>query len=304
MRRGHRLIVRTGIRTLLFVRVGIVSAGAMGSAVGRALRTGGASVATTLAGRSERTARLAHEAGLEPLPDLDAVVATADVVLSIAPPEQAEAIAATLAAACTRTGAAPLVADLNAISPATGRRIEAAFSTVGLELVDGSISGPPPNDPGTTRIYLSGPRATDVAALPFAGVDVIQVGDQVGTASAVKMCTASIYKGSIALLTHALLTAQANGILEHVLRDLGERADGAARSIARSATKSGRYVGEMREIAATQAAAGLTPALFEAMGEVYAALARTALARGAPEDVDPGVELDRVLRDVAPEPGR
>jgi 3-hydroxyisobutyrate dehydrogenase-like beta-hydroxyacid dehydrogenase len=284
------------------VKAGIVSAGAMGSAVGGALRAGGAEVVTTLAGRSERTARLAREAGLETLPDLDAVVSACGVVLSIAPPDQAETIAADLAAAADRTGTTPLVADLNAVSPATARRLEAVLAGAGLDLVDGSISGPPPTNPGTTRIYLSGPRAAEIEALPFAGVDPIRVGDEVGTASAVKMCTASVYKGSVALLAHALLTARANGVLAYVLDDLGEPADGAALRVARSATKAYRYVGEMREIAATQAAAGLTPALFEAMAEVYEALSRSELAQGAPEDVDRGSSLDDVLAQLAPKP--
>ena len=78
---------------------------------------------TTVAGRSERTARLAREAGLECLPDLDAVVAGSDVVLSVAPPDQAEAIAGAIGAAATRRSASPLVADLNAISPARARRV-------------------------------------------------------------------------------------------------------------------------------------------------------------------------------------
>ena len=56
--------------------------------------------------------------------------------------------------------------------------------------------------------------------LPFAGVETIVVGAHVGAASAVKMSTASVYKGTSALLAHALLTADANGVLEHVLRDL------------------------------------------------------------------------------------
>jgi 3-hydroxyisobutyrate dehydrogenase-like beta-hydroxyacid dehydrogenase len=189
------------------------------------------------------------------------------------------------------------VADLNAISPARARRVEAVLAAAGLELVDGSISGPPPRKLGTTRIYLSGARAGAVAALPFTGVELVQVGDEVGTASAVKMCTASVYKGTVALLTHALSTARANGVLDHVLDDLGERADGAALMIARGATKSERYVGEMHEIAATQAAAGLTPALFEAMAVVYAALAETPAARKNPEDV--GAEgLESVLAEL------
>jgi len=286
------------------VRVGIVSAGAMGSAVGRALREGGAAVVTTLDGRSERTAHLAGEAGLELLADLDAVVAGAEIVLSIAPPGEAEAVAGDVAASAARTGTRPLVADLNAISPATVGRIDASLRRAGLDLVDGSISGPPPHAAGTTRIYLSGPRVDEVAALPFTRVGAIFVGDEVGTASAVKMCTASVYKGSVALLTHALLTAHSNGVLDHVLDDLGELADGAARSLARSATKSGRYVPEMLEIAATQAAAGLTPALFEAMAEVYAALSHGELARMAPEDVGADADLDAVLRKLAPESGR
>jgi 3-hydroxyisobutyrate dehydrogenase-like beta-hydroxyacid dehydrogenase len=232
--------------------------------------------------------------------DLDAVVAGADVVLSIGPPGEAGAIASAIAGAAARASAHPLVADLNAIAPATACRIEADLLEVGLELVDGSISGPPPRVPGTTRIYLSGPRAADVAALPLDGVDAIVIGDEVGTASAVKMCTASVYKGSVALLAEALLTARANGVLDHVLDDLGELAHGAARSIARSATKSGRYVAEMREIATTQAAAGLTPTLFEAMAIVYAAQASTAAGRGSPEDVAADLRLEAVLDELAP----
>jgi 3-hydroxyisobutyrate dehydrogenase-like beta-hydroxyacid dehydrogenase len=248
--------------------VGIVSPGAMGSAVGASLLRGGARVVATVAGRSVRTERLAREAGLELLPSLVEVVDSADVVLSIVPPDQAESVSADLAGA-------RLLVDLNAVSPATARRIS--------QEVDGSISGPPPG-PGTTRIYLSGPRAGEVAALPFDGVEVVVVGEEVGLASAVKMSTASVYKGSVALLAQALRAADHYGVLEHVLDDLGELASGAGRRIARAASKSDRYVGEMREISAAQGAAGLDSALFEAMALVYAEIAETRLGRAAPED--------------------
>ncbi len=251
------------------VTVGIVSPGTMGSAVGDALQRGGARVVTTIAGRSERTARLARHARHELLPSLDEVVEAADVVLSIVPPAQAVTVASELAGA-------PLLADLNAVSPATARRISAE--------VDGSISGPPPWQAGTTRIYLSGPRAPEVAALPFDGVEVIVVGNEAGAASAVKMSTASVYKGSIALLAQSLRAADHYGVVEHVLSDLGALAEGAGPSIARSAAKAGRYVGEMHEISASQAAAGLDPALFEAMAEVWAEIAGTPLGRVVPEE--------------------
>jgi 3-hydroxyisobutyrate dehydrogenase-like beta-hydroxyacid dehydrogenase len=275
--------------------VAVVSPGAMGSAVADALARGGARVVATLAGRSERTARLAGAAPLELLPDLRAVVREAGVVLSIVPPEAATAVAGDVARAAREQGVAPLLVDLNAIAPETAR----ALAEAGLEVVDGSISGPPPRKPGATRVYLSGPRATEVAALPFEGVERIVVGDEIGSASAVKMSTASVYKGATALLAQALLAAHANGVLEHVLADLHAGAPhlvaNVERRLAVAATKAHRYTGEMHEIAATQQAAGLTAALFEAIAEIYEAMVETSLARANPEEVPADPELADVL---------
>jgi 3-hydroxyisobutyrate dehydrogenase-like beta-hydroxyacid dehydrogenase len=275
--------------------VGLISPGAMGSALADALVRGGARVVSTLAGRSERSARLAANAQIELLPDLAAVVREAEVVLSVVPPEAAPAVADDVVRAAEEESVAPLYADLNAISPATARGLAGGR----LELVDGSISGPPPAKGRTTRVYLSGPRAEEIAALPFAGVELVVVGDEVGSASAVKMSTASVYKGTSALLAQALLAAHANGVLDHVLADLRAAAphlvSNVERRVAVAVSKAGRYVGEMREIAATQDAAGLTPALFDGIAEVYMQLADTPLARANPEDVAERPALTDVL---------
>jgi 3-hydroxyisobutyrate dehydrogenase-like beta-hydroxyacid dehydrogenase len=280
------------------VTVGVVSPGAMGSAVGAALVRGGARVVVTLAGRSDRTRRLAETAGLNVLGSLVEVVDEADVVFSVAPPDAARSIAGDLARACRDAGSNPLVADLNAIAPATARALADELSSSGIDFVDGSISGPPPWKPGT-RVYLSGARAAEIADLPLDGVERIVVGDDVGSASAVKMSTASIYKGTSALLAQALLAAHANGVLEHVLDDLRtgspELIANAERRLASAASKSARYVGEMHQIAATQATAGLTSALFEAMAEVYRELEVSELAQSAPEDLPRDLELEDVL---------
>jgi 3-hydroxyisobutyrate dehydrogenase-like beta-hydroxyacid dehydrogenase len=262
-----------------------------------ALARGGVRVLTTLAGRSERTARLAaRAAGLELVPDLASVVREADFVLSIVPPGEAGAVASAVSRAAEEEKVAPLYTDLNALAPASVRSLETK-----LELVDGSISGPPPWPGTTTRVYLSGPRAAEIASTPFDGVELIEVGDQVGAASAVKMSTASVYKGTSALLAQALLAAHANGVLEHVLTDLAagapETITHAERRIAVAATKAHRYVDEMREISATQQAAGLAP-LFDAMAEVYERLARTPLARRSPEDVAHELALEDVLDEL------
>lgn len=277
--------------------VGVVSPGAMGSAVGRALHAGGVTVVATVADRSARTVALAH--GLELVPSLDDVVAGADVLLSIVPPAAAAAVAGSIAAASERTGAAPLVADLNATAPVTVRAIATGLEAAGLELVDGSISGGPPVSGGRTIVYLSGVRAAQVAALSGPGIETRVVGGEIGLASAVKMSTASVYKGRLALLVQALRSAHANGVLEHVLADLG-RTDAAlvahaAQAVQRGASVSGRYVGEMREIATAQGAAGLTPALFEAFAEIYSELDRSPLGSLEPEQVDPSAPLEGML---------
>jgi len=268
----------------------------MGSAIAARLQEGGARVVVALDGRSERTRRLADQVRVEDVGTLEALVRDTDLVLSVVPPGVAVDVAEAIAAAAS--DARPLVADLNATAPTTVQRIDAALAANGLETVDGSISGPPPHAPGTTRIYLSGARAAEIADLPLPGVELVVVGPEVGLASAVKMCTASVYKGRVALLAQALRTAHAYGVVEHVLDDLVDsgladrgRTGG---TIGKASTKAWRYVPEMEEIAATQGGAGLMPELFLAISRVYAELAEHALA-GAPEDVPDDVALSEVL---------
>jgi 3-hydroxyisobutyrate dehydrogenase-like beta-hydroxyacid dehydrogenase len=284
--------------------IGIVSPGAMGSAVGAAYARTGARVLATVAGRSRRTEALAREAGLELLSDLDEVVAASELVLSIVPPDSATAATESIAASARRTGAAPLISDWNAVSPATVRAIAKVAGDTGLEFVDGSISGGPPRPGSTTRIYVAGARADELAAATPPEIDARVVGSEIGLASAVKMCTAAMYKGSTALLAHSLFTAHAHGVLPQVLDDLhgpfARQIDGAARAIAVSATKAERFVGEMREIAATQSSTGLTPALFEGFAEVYAALASSPLGQESPESIGRDLALEDVLERLAP----
>jgi 3-hydroxyisobutyrate dehydrogenase-like beta-hydroxyacid dehydrogenase len=260
--------------------VAIGSAGFMGAGLGATLRQGGARVVTTLAGRSPRTGRLAEQAGLEILPSLAAVVAAADVVLSVTPPGEAVAVAQAVGAAAVAAGTAPIVADLNAVSPDTMARVAVALG--GLRTVDGAISGPPPSVRPGARIYLSGPDAGAVADLPWDGrVEPIVLRD--GSASALKMCTGSVYKGLTALITQAMRTAGFHGVLDEVVADLERNGLAQTAGVSRSAPKAWRFVDEMREVAATQAQAGLTPDLFLAMAAVYADIARTRLAQGDPE---------------------
>ncbi|MGB7817499.1 MAG: DUF1932 domain-containing protein [Ornithinibacter sp.] len=277
--------------------IGIVSPGAMGSALGRAWMAGGARVVATLDGRSARTMGLAD--GLELLPTLVEVVRASDLVVSVCPPRAAPEVADAVGAAALAVGRAPVFADLNAISPASVADIGARAAVAGMPFVDGAVSGGPPVSGGDTMLYLSGEQAPWVAVLPADGLRRRVVGDRPGTASAVKMCTASVYKGTTAIWAQALHTALHHGVLDVVIEDLAEmfpdQVSVAGRRIASATSKSARFVGEMEEIARTQAAAGASPELFEGMAAVYTRLATTPLAALTPEEARDVHDLGEVL---------
>lgn len=270
----------------------------MGSALGAGWAQGGHRVITCLAGRSARSRSLASGAGLEELPSLDDVVAAAELVVSVVPPAAARDVADDLAAAVARTGTSPLVADVNAVSPATVRDVAARLEA--CDVVDGSISGGPPRADGEpTRVYLSGPRAADVLALTNPRLDGVVLGDRLGTASALKMCTASMYKGTKALVMHALVVAEAHGVTEAFLADTArawpDDVPGWPRDVAVASSKAWRFVDEMHEIAATQAEAGLPAELFEGVAAAYVRASRTELGQRPPEDVPADVTAATVV---------
>src|SRR6266853_641588 len=79
--------------------------------------------------------------------------------------------------------------------------------------VDGGIIGPPPVEGGRSRMYLSGARADEVAAL-FAGGNLHAVPLQAppGAASALKACYAGWTKGATALLAAIRTLAEVEGV--------------------------------------------------------------------------------------------
>src|SRR5947199_10834033 len=80
---------------------------------------------------------------------------SSQLVLSICPPHAALDVAR----AVVPFGG--LYVDANAVSPARATEIAA----IQPAYVDGGIVGGPPTEHGTTRLYLSGARAAEVAAL-------------------------------------------------------------------------------------------------------------------------------------------
>jgi 3-hydroxyisobutyrate dehydrogenase-like beta-hydroxyacid dehydrogenase len=258
----------------------------MGAAIGAVLSASGETVVWASSGRSSATAERAAEGGLEDVEKVEEVVRRSDVVFGVCPPAAAVEVARSV------TSLHGIYVDANAVSPATARTIAGLVGSY----VDGGIVGPPPRERGTTRLYLSGGEAPQVADL-FAGtaVDVRVVSADVAAASAVKMTYAAWTKGTSALLLSIRAVARAEGIeqtlldeWEMSLPELPQRSAAAAYS---AVTKGWRWVGEMEEIADTFAAAGLPDLFHRAAAEIY---------RRSPHTAD--ADLDDVVAAISRKP--
>lgn len=278
--------------------VAIISPGDMGHTVGQVLKDHGLRVVTCLEERSARTRAFAQKAGIEDLPDYDAVIEEADIVLSILVPGVALTAAQDIAVAQVQVEADLLYVDCNAIAPATTREIGEMMDDAGARFVDASIIGPPPRKPGVTRFYASGPDAAEFAVLGDYGLDIRVLSDEIGQASAIKMCYAASTKGYTALLTTLATVAQSLGVLDALM---GEFEISQPRTVERMqrvpyvSRKARRFVGEMEEIAATFEAAGLSPKIMEGAADIYRLIGDTALADANPEDATPPPELVDML---------
>ena len=268
--------------------VGLLSPGDMGEGVGASIKGQGIDVITVLAGRSDETRMRAQRGGFRDVPDLEALVSEADLVISIMPPERAEAIAADVTAAMKATGRTPPFADMNAIAPTTAQRIAAGIVDAGADYIDGGIIGwPPLKSEALTKLYVSGPQAGLMDVLDGNGKKVIQLGDEIGRASAVKMIYASVTKGTDSLLTAAYTAAEALGIREVLEREWqGDVLDRMARRVPALPADAGRWIGEMEQIAETYASIGVTANYHKGAAEMYRLLNSTPFGAESRETMD------------------
>ena len=254
--------------------IGLLHPGEMGVTVGAAAATSGARVIWASHQRSAATRERARQAGLYDVVNLVDLVRESEVILSVCPPHAALDVAGTVAG----HGFRGIYVDANAISPATAGRVGEIIAKTGASFVDGGIIGRAARQAGTTRLYLSGAGAAEVAELFSASLlEAIALNTHAGAASALKMAYAAWTKGSNALLLaiRALAATQdvEQALLEEWQRSQPELIGRSTRAAERAAPKAWRYVGEMREIAATFGSAGLPPGFHVAAADVYDRLA-------------------------------
>jgi 3-hydroxyisobutyrate dehydrogenase-like beta-hydroxyacid dehydrogenase len=275
--------------------IGVLHPGEMGAAIGRELIRGGRDVVWCAHGRSKATVSRAAAGRMRNAGSIAELVDVSDVIISVCPPHAATDVAAGVA----EHGFAGIYVDANAVAVDTVRRIAALLQARGdVAFVDGGLVGPPPDRPGTTRLYLSGERSEPVAEL-FEGtfVECRLLDGGIGRASALKMAYAAWTKGTAALI----LTIGAFALAEGIDVALGAEwatslpdLDGRLRRAASAATSKGwRWSNEMEQIATSFAAHGLPEGFGSAAADVYARIPR---GTGGDGVVDVDAVLEQLLR--------
>ena len=236
--------------------VAIIAQGGMGAACAKRLTDNGVRVVTSLARRSEASAKRAADAGMIAVEDSE--IAGADFILSVVPPNEALPLAKRLAPALTAANRKPVYADCNAVSPDTVMAIAQAIAPTGAHFLDaGIIGGPPRSGYHGPIFYYSGPADTGIEALNEYGLIFrpVQgaVQGAVGAASALKMSYGGITKGLTAVGSAMILAATRAGVAEALHAELSASQPNLMTYFARSVPdmfgKAYRWVPEMQEIA-------------------------------------------------------
>ena len=213
----------------------------------------------------------AVQAGLTACDAMAALCAQADLVISAVTASNTLAVAQA-AAPHIRHGAVFL--DLNSASPGTKQQAAQLIEAAGARYVEAGVMTSVPPYGIRVPMLLGGTSAAELAGVLNAwGMDAKAVSDQLGVASAIKMCRSVMIKGLEALVIESYNTARAYGVEDHVLPTLAETFPSidwekqGAYFFSRVVQHGQRRAEEMREAANTVREAGFEPFMATAIAD-------------------------------------
>src|SRR5262249_51107005 len=142
----------------------------------------------------------------------------AQVVISAVTASSSAEVAAQ-AARSLRAG--QVLLDINSVSPAKKRSNAALLEAAGVDYVEAAVMAPVPPQRLRVPMLLGGKRAGPLAEeLRAVGMNTTALSEQIGVASAVKMCRSIVIKGLEALAVESMLAARRLGAEREVLESL------------------------------------------------------------------------------------
>jgi len=268
-------------------RIAIVGFGEVGPIFARALSATGREVSVFDIKLQDNATRAtvvqrARDCGAEVAENLASALRDAQLVLPAVTASQAEAVATASAEYLT---AGQTFLDLNSVSPAVKQRNSKLIERNGADYVEAAVMAPVP--PQGMRVPMLGGRiATQTAEiLNSLGTRTDAVAQEVGLASAIKLCRSIMIKGMEALCVQSMLAAAQFGVDGRVLASLGASFPGMGWNSGYESYLIGRVVEhgqrrseEMREAGLMLDGLGMSSALANAVADVQQELA----ARTAP----------------------
>ena len=251
-------------------KIGILHPGEMGVSIAASAINSGHQVYWMPRGRSDKTRLRAEKHNLIDGESLSQLCQISEIIFSICPPHTSEDVAKSV----IEHGFKGYYLDANAISPQRSIRIGQMMESNGIRFIDGGIIGGPVWKPKETWLYLSGKDAKVIAGCFSNGpLETKIIGDEIGKASALKMCYAAYSKGTTALLAAILATAESLGVRDELYgqweMDDPSFSEQANSRTTRVTAKAWRFEGEMHEIASTFQEVGLPNGFHEAAAEIY-----------------------------------
>lgn len=261
-------------------RLGLIGFGEVGGILGQGLTGAGLTTVGVWdrwlapeAPQDRRSQMLqrAQMAGHTAHPGMAALCAASDFLISAVTASNTLAVAQE-AAAHLLPGTVFL--DLNSASPGTKQQAAQAVEAAGGVYVEAGVMTSVPPYGIRVPMLLGGPQAAALApVLQGWGMDVKVVSEQLGVASAIKMCRSVMIKGLEALVIESYTTARAYGVEDQVLPTLAETFPGidweaqGSYFFSRVIQHGQRRAEEMRESARTVHEAGFAPWMTAAIAD-------------------------------------
>jgi len=252
-------------------RIAIVGFGEVGGIFGHDFAKLGLDISvfdTLLASKRYRRQMMskARTSGVRAADNLNDCLRDAELVISAVTPSSAVDVARD---ARPNLNPGQIFLDLNSVSPETKQEVASHIDRSKARFVEAAVMAGVPKPRLKVPMLLGGPHAAEMAGrLRSVGMNATAFSDQVGMASAVKMCRSVMIKGLEALAVECLFAARQYGAEDAVLESLSATYPSMGWKdhlpdylISRVAEHGRRRAAEMREVAQTLDDVGVEPTM-------------------------------------------
>jgi 3-hydroxyisobutyrate dehydrogenase-like beta-hydroxyacid dehydrogenase len=254
--------------------IGFIGFGEAGFHIARGLRSAGAGtiraydINTRTPGLGDRIQARAAEAEVRLVDSSAAIADAGNILFSAVTPDRAmEAAMQTVRFLKSRH----IFVDLNSVSPERKQSIADVVGGSGARFVEAAVMSPVPQHGHRVPMLLGGVHAPVLADLmaPYR-MNLEVISEQIGAASAAKMCRSVIVKGMEALILECVLAAVPYGADERVFATLDESFSEmdwktmASYMVGRVVEHGERRARELDEVAVALRAMGVEPLMTEA----------------------------------------